>query len=301
MNPDKRFSTAEINRLKRGAPQGFDSMSKKPRASYNPSRPDARASSVHPQGPRNVPLRPPTLEPKRFQNSLFNIPVQSRSSQIHTQSNNTASLPLLIRPWQDSRQLNFFPGDIMFVKKDARGRLRTVQDLVGMNRSFKQIETTTQGAQAMKDKADELVDEYNFYGIYRNKTNVENQGYATGSSYHQDDLSRGRNQQELINVDVFGRSKVGNMFTANRAVLRGDHLGLALCQSVLGLGLDETRTRFVPTLNGEPPSEYSDWAILQRIPLGICSFSTRKVSWARTQIEDEDKNRKLPQLELLML
>lgn len=186
----------------------------------------------------------------------------------------------------------------MFVKKDARGRLRTVQDLVGMNRSFKQIETTTPGAQAMKVKADELVDEYNFYGIYRNKTNVENQGYATGSSYHQDDLSRGRNQQELINVDVFGRSKVGNMFTANRAVLRGDHLGLALCQLREG---NKMSTRFVPTLNGEPPSNYSDWAILQRIPLGICSFSTRKVSWAPTHIEDEDKNRKLPQLELLML
>ena len=300
MNPDKRFSTAEINRLKRGAPQGFGSMSKKPRASYNPSRPDAKSSHVHPQGPHNVPRRPPTLEPKRFHTSLFNIPVQNQSSQIHTQSNNTASLPLLIRPWQDRRQLNFFPGDIMFIKKDTRGRLRTVQDLVGMNRSFMAIEDSEETADERRDKTDALIKEYNFYGIYRNKTNVENQGYTRGSSYHQNDVPRGKSQQELINVDVFGRSKVGNMFSSDTNVLRGDHLGLAL---ITYDHLDRTRTRFVPTLNGKlsyiAPSGKTE--ILRWIPLGICSFSTRKVAWTKDIIEDADKNRKLPQLELLML
>tara|TARA_B110001452_G_scaffold267615_1_gene278492 strand:+ start:6413 stop:7336 length:924 start_codon:yes stop_codon:yes gene_type:complete len=307
MNPGKHFSVDEINRLKRAAPQGMAPMNKKPRASYNPSRPDARSTHVHPQGPHSVPRRPSTTEPKRFRTSLFNIPVQNQSSQIHSQSNNTASLPLLIRPWHDRRESNFFPGDLIFVKKDARGRLRTAQDLVGMNRTLKSFESG-QDAQAARTKADQFINEYNFYGIYRNKTNVENQGPAAGSSYHRDELTRGTNQQQLINVDVFGRSKIGNMFCVGgqqgNHVNRGDHLGLVLYRWASGAMI---HTRFYPTLNGVHPvplmsaQQPFEPYVIRRIPLGICSFSTRNVTWTDSIVLEEDKNRQLPQLELLML
>lgn len=299
MNPDKRFQDNEINRLKRGAPSGFALLNKKPRPSYNPRVPDARSSRVHPQGPHVAPRRPPTMEPKRFTNSLFNIPIQNQSSQIHTQSNNTASLPLLVRPWSDGRQAHYCAGDLLFVKKDQSRLLRTVHDLVSINNALKE-------ADGKPDEVQRIVDEYNFYGIYRNKTNVENQGFAAGSFRHQDALQTGRNQQELVNVDVFGRSKIFNIFGKVR---RGDHLGLALFNY-------DNKTRYFPTLNGDvvpveharklykdskTPQEILNGTVLSHIPLGICSFSTKTIEWNKDNVHDFNKIKKLPQLEFLML
>lgn len=313
MNPDKRFENDEINRLKRGAPSGFAFVNKKPRPSYNPRRPDARSSHVHPQGPHVAPRRPSGgLEPKRFTNSLFSIPIQNQSSQIHTQSNNTASLPLLVRPWADGRQTHYCAGDPLFVKKDHSRRLRTVHDLVSINNAFEDAENNKN-----TDTVNNIIDEYKFYGIYRNKTNVENQGFASGSFRHQDALQTGRNQQELINVDVFGRSKIFNIFGK---VKRGDHLGLALFkyEGKLSDGSSASLTRYFPTLNDEvvpvkhfkkiyesknlstQPSIISG-QVLSHIPLGICSFSTKSTEWGIDKVHDFNKIRELPQLEFLML
>jgi hypothetical protein len=99
-------------------------LGKRPREGFSSSTPGALGSTPgHSKGPRNVPFG-------------SNIPVQNVSSQIHTQTNTTASVPLLIKPWRNKTHVDYFPGDIIFTQKNQFGRLQTVSDLVQMNTEF---------------------------------------------------------------------------------------------------------------------------------------------------------------------
>jgi len=241
-------------------------LGKRPREGFSSSIPGALGSTPgHAAGPRNVPFG-------------SNIPVQNVSSQIHTQTNTTASVPLLIKPWRNKTHIDYFPGDIMFTQKNQFGRLQTVSDLVQMNNEF----AIDDGSGKFKEFKD--ID-YNFFGIYRNETNV--QGGI-----------RGKAQQMLINVDVFGRSKIANIFGT---VKKGDHVGLVLYG-------DNKKFHFRPTVNSVVPAKlaaefHDEKEPFMHVPIGIVSFTSRSVSERKIvqALRDRDAMTKLPQLEILIL
>lgn len=303
MDPNKRFSLDQINKLKRSAPQGMASVDKKPRVAYTSTQ---GVSSVHPQGPHIAPRRPPTLEPKRFTNSLFNIPVQNTASQIHTQSNNTASMPLLVRPYADNKHVQLQPGDILFVKKNTAGRyLSEVQNIFMLNNHLQtksKSDTTTYkfaGPAGLEE-----VNQWSFFGIYRNESNVTNAPMP--ATYHPP--SQDKNHQSLVNVDVFGRSRILNIFgdpTKHKTrPSPGDLLGLRLYRNTSTVN---GTMIFLPTINGKPAyaktndghkSQYLD------IPLGIVTFVSGTSS-GRYPTFDElttyDKNKKMSNMEILIV
>jgi hypothetical protein len=240
-------------------------LGKRPREGFSSSTPGALGSTPgHSQGPRNVPFG-------------SNIPVQNVSSQIHTQTNTTASVPLLIKPWRNKTHIDYFPGDIIFTQKNQFGRLQTVSDLVQMNAEF----AIDDGSGKYKEFAD--ID-YNFFGIYRNETNVQGG-------------TRGKAQQMLINVDVFGRSKIANIFGT---VKKGDHVGLVLYSG--------GHFHFRPTVNSKVPAKlaaefHDEKEPIMHIPIGIVSFTSRPVSERKIvrALMDRDGMTKLPQIEILIL
>tara|TARA_B110000902_G_scaffold264239_1_gene345181 strand:+ start:386 stop:1132 length:747 start_codon:yes stop_codon:yes gene_type:complete len=246
------------------------SLGKRPREGFSSSTPGALGYTPgHAKGPRGLPYG-------------SNIPVQNISSQIHTQTNTTASVPLLVRPWRDNNKLIFFPGNILFVEKSAKGMLNNVLGVAGLN----------------ENKVD--VSNYNFLGVYRNETNVVQH------------LERSRKQQLLINVDVFGRSRIANIFGN---VSQGDHVGLAL-----GTTEDNGQLKriLLPTVNGKVPKEVKHSILANPlyfgidgdnkkmsipIPIGVVSFTSKKVSGKKISdaLLDSDKMAQLPQIEILML
>lgn len=291
MDPNKRFSLDQINKLKRSAPQGMASVDKKPRVAYTSTR---GVSGVHPQGPHVAPRRPPTLEPKRFETPLFNIPVQNTSSQIHTQSNNTASLPLMVRPFVDGSHHNLQPGDILFVKKNNGGRyLRTVKNIFMLNHHLVTL------AEENVENALKEAREWMFYGMYRNETNVTN-APMPGTYYPP---SQNKNHQSLINVDVFGRSNIINIFgdpNKRRERCRsGDLVGLALYSSTA-----DKKVMYLPTRNGTPTFTLEDAKKHLDIPLGVVTFPKRTGRFPKvenlSQQHNKD-NKKMCSMEILIV
>lgn len=289
MDPNKRFSLDQINKLKRSAPQGMASVDKKPRVAYTSTR---GVSRVHPQGPHVAPRRPPTLEPKRFETPLFNIPVQNTSSQIHTQSNNTASLPLMVRPFVDGSHHNLQPGDILFVKKNNGGQyLRTVKNIFMLNHHLANL-----AKQSVENALGEAR-EWMFYGMYRNETNVTN-APMPGTYYPP---SQNKNHQSLINVDVFGRSNIINIFgDPDRHIKRcksGDLVGLALYSS-------DEKVMYLPTRNGKPTFTLESAIKHLDIPLGVVTFPKRTGRFPKlenlSQQHNKD-NKKMCSMEILIV
>ena len=291
MDPNKRFSLDQINKLKRSAPQGMASVDKKPRVAYTSTR---GVSGVHPQGPHVAPRRPPTLEPKRFETPLFNIPVQNTSSQIHTQSNNTTSLPLMVRPFVDGSHHNLQQGDILFVKKKAERYLSTVKNIFMLNHHLVTL------AKQDVEKALKEAREWMFYGFYRNETNVTN-APMPGTYYPP---SQHKNHQSLINVDVFGRSNIINIFgdpeKRTTRCMSGDLVGLALYSST-----DDKKVMYLPTHNGTPTFDVSGWTKEDlNIPLGVVTFPKRTGRFSKlenlSQQYNKD-NKKMCSMEILIV
>lgn len=258
-------------------------LGKRPREGFSSSIPGALGSTPgHRSGPQSVPYG-------------SNIPVQNISSQIHTPTNTTASVPLLIKPWRDRAHVEYFPGDIIFTKKDQRGRLQVVSDLAQMNIDLKEEKILPN-----LKKLHEL-DNYNFFGVYRNETNVQGSSSMVAGRLHP------KKQQMLINIDVYGRSRIANIFGS---VKQGDHVGLSLIADVTETveGKAVVTMQLVPTVNGkgkffEHKMERRETFEIMSIPIGIVSFTSRPVNDLQIQeaLIDRDKMTKLPQIEILML
>jgi hypothetical protein len=262
-------------------------LGKRPREGFSSSTPGALGSTPgHQSGPRSVPYG-------------SNIPVQNVSSQIHTQTNTTASVPLLIKPWRNKTHVEYFPGDIIFTKKDQKGRLQVVSDLTQMNRDLANSESTT--FRRLRDI------DYNFFGVYRNETNVEGSSSMVGGRLHP------KKQQILINVDVFGRARIANIFGA---VKQGDHVGLILYgvdgSDVDGSDVDgrNAEFQFRPSVNGKVPDKISNALVggtelkaRVHIPIGVVSFTSKPPNERAVvqALTDRRKMVKLPQIEILML
>ena len=293
-------------------------INKRPRESST----SVQSGGVHPHCPYNVPKRPGGYNPNssmRFANSIFNIPVQTHNSQIHQMTNNTASVPLMIKPYASNWHNNYAPGSPLFVCRNASGGrtpLHKVVDIPQLNHILLQTVNTNQpeGTETLRsdDSGDGLFAKYNFFGIYRNDLGKQ--------------ITTRRTQQNLINFDVFGRSKISNLFgrklfSHTARVQRGSIVGLAVVEvkcSQIKKSVDKSGKeidfnaiddvnkvwQIYPTVNNELPKNFLSNKIVRHIPLGIVSHAiSAQPSEAETlaALKDSTKLGALPQIEFLML
>lgn len=140
------------------------------------------------------------------------------TSTISLQTNTTTSLPFLIRPWSDGWHQKFTEGSILFCNKGGTdSRMTTAVDIPSMNYLCQQAVSLLPNAK--KGDNDLYPDpnksynnanfKYGFLGVIRN------------------DLLADSTLQKLYNVDVFGRSMIGNIFS-DQQMKRGDLVGLAI-------------------------------------------------------------------------
>lgn len=146
---------------------------------------------------------------------LGNIATQSRSTVKYLDTNPTASIPLMLRPWQEHYEKDYAPGSIIFCKQDKSGRspLITCADVPTMNYLFHEGRNGIQ-----MDKTPTRPEDYEFFGVFRNDAGkqVDHMGFPRYTNP----------KQRLIQCDVYGRAKVANFW--GRKLRTGQRLGLAL-------------------------------------------------------------------------
>lgn len=271
-------------------------------------RPDPGVSSVsaYKSGPRQGNTSAPSL-------SMLRNPTLT-NSKISLDTNVTSSVPIMIRPWLDGYEKQFAQGSILFVNIDEKAhRLSTVADIptinyVLENAQRKPIGGVNQAQQAMfvNSRVPEtfVKDGWNFFGIMRN------------------DMAADSQLQKLLNVDVFGRAMIGNIFGP---LNRGDHVGLALkymdCSqnggfaqpegnllpSVLIKGEGKKILQIVPTVNkklvDEPDkSKKGDYEV--HYPLGVVTHAVGRVPNAgqrKRALRSQNHFMLLPRIEILMI
>lgn len=250
-------------------------------------------------------------------------------SQISQQTNVTQSQPLIIRPWLDGWEKQYQQGSLIFVNKSnaiAPSRLCTTADLPTMNWILEKAYEKPTGNQTAKQhpmyKMKQLYDAggneglegkdgWNFHGIYRN------------------DMDMQSSLQRLINVDVFGRAMVGNIWGKMN---RGDVLGIGLKRinvDSLNTGMfvqpdgnllpniltgkgntevDEGKgvLQFVPIKNRKETLDYeenSQGIIEKYIQLGIVSHAVAKTpgqGLIKLALRSQDAFLRLPRVEILI-
>jgi len=272
-------------------------------------RPDNGVSSAraYKSGPRQGSSSAPSIAELRNP-TLVN-------SQISQQTNVTTSLPLIIRPWLDSYEAQFAQGSILFVNKEQKAhRLATVADLptlnyimenanrqANLNKPTQSMYTDTLSVQTFQKKG------WNLFGVMRNDMDADSQ------------------LQKLLNVDVFGRSMIANIFGPLK---RGDHVGLALKQIRTDLEyngfvqpsgnilpsviIDHASNpngilQLVPTINGKladvsDPDDALDYEV--HYPLGVVTHAVGRVpnlGHRKYALRSQAKYLKLPRVEILMI
>lgn len=144
------------------------------------------------------------------------------SGVVDIGSNSTSSLPVQARPWSPQCAVgDFSPGSLLFVRKDLEhASYKSVADLATANWLLRDARSLLaanganpegdMGAESHAGKNGWLAAKggWNFMGSLRNKY------LAPGSLI------------TLMNVDVFGRSKIGNIFS--KKLQTGDRVGIAL-------------------------------------------------------------------------
>jgi len=255
--------------------------------------PQVNSNRKHPRGPQQPPRN-------------GNIPVQVRSSQVHQMTNNTASVLLFARPFSDKTHEKITPGQILFTH-GGKGRMSTVLNLSQMNKYLAKgdacphncLDIAVRGEFASKDR-------YYFFGVMRNEAN--------GATYRQGQ----RTLQRLLNTDVWGRSKIANIFGCN--LHRGDVLGLALVKKyhtwhkTAGVKIGK-KWQWVPTVNGKlakyllnSPFQFHLENLqvdsLKSFKIGILSHAVSEKPAVHNMyraLEESDVLTTLPQVEILMV
>ena len=170
---------------------------------FYPSAPGAMPSvSNRPSGPQAPPSR------------AGNLVAQSRSTVKYMETNPTASMPLMIRPWQDHYEKDYAPGCLIFCKQDKAGRspLITCADAPTLNYLFHE-------GRGIGDEKNKIgPDDFEFFGIFRNDAGkqVDHLGFPKYTNP----------KQRLIQCDVYGRAKVANFW--GRKLKTGQRVGMAL-------------------------------------------------------------------------
>lgn len=271
-------------------------------------RPDSGLSNAattgslrDPGGPRAGSTAPPSFAELRN-------PTLS-NSKITYDTNTTASLPLLVRPWSQGYEQGFRQGSLLFVADaDCNPQMCTAADLPTLNFLLEnaRLDVADQ-SRRLQEKIlptdlDDLLKKWKFFGVMRN------------------DMMANSMLQKLYNCDVYGRAMIANIFGSK--LKRGDHVGLAVVKipdiravyqmyvqpegSLLPGALVKDGSdllQVVGTVNGEvkvmPKAE-----VVHRIPLGVISHAVAKVpsnSLIMRALRETDQYMLLPRIEILMI
>ena len=228
------------------------------------------------------------------------------NSKISHDTNTTASLPLLVRPWSEGYEKGFHQGSLLFVAtEDCNAQMCTVADLPTLNYLLENAHFVQTGNRRMQDKLvpktkREFLNKFNYFGIMRN------------------DMMANSMLQKLFNCDVYGRSMVANIFGKLR---RGDHVGLALLEcddnaknymmiptpqgTLLPRQLQTAGSKILQlcgTVNGK--ASVLQGEIVHHIPLGVVSHAVAKLpsdSFISRALRETDQFTLLPRIEILII
>lgn len=271
-------------------------------------RPDSGISNAattgslrDPGGPRAGSTAPPSFAEMRNP-TLVN-------SKITYDTNSTASLPLLIRPWSGGYENGFRQGSYIFVADaDCNPQMCTAADLPTLNYLLENAKLpSTDKSRRHSDKLlaktkDELLEKWKFFGVMRN------------------DMMANSMLQKLYNCDVFGRSMMANIFGSK--LKRGDLVGLAVVKvrdfrslypsymqpdgsALPGEVITDSSEvlQVCGTHNGEVNYDGAV-QVLHHIPLGVISHAVAKVpSWGfiKRALRESEQFKLLPRIEVLMI
>jgi len=233
------------------------------------------------------------------------------NSKITYDTNTTASLPLLVRPWSQGYEQGFRQGSLIFAAEaDCNAQMCTAADLPTLNFLLENA-ALTDTDRRLQDKLlpakadlDDLLRKWKFFGVMRN------------------DMMANSMLQKLYNCDVYGRSMIANIFGSQ--VKRGDTVGLAMVK----LNIRPTYTQFVQpegallpaalttdsiskecviiqvcgTVNEQPIGLSGD--VLHHIPLGVVSHAVTKKpsdSFILRALRERDQYTLLPRIEVLLI
>jgi len=154
------------------------------------------------------------------------------SGVIDLGSNSTSSVPIQARPWSTTANMPpLSPGALLFVRRDGKlvthglsKQLRSVADLPTMNWLLREALDQKASALGRSERMDA--------GSFKEQTGSV-LGTSTQPNTGWNFMGSLRNSYQtpgspviLHNCDVFGRTKIANLF--GRSVKTSDHLGLAL-------------------------------------------------------------------------
>lgn len=231
------------------------------------------------------------------------------NSKITYDSNTTASLPLLIRPWSQGYEKGFRQGSLIFVADaDCNAQMCTAADLPTLNFLLENArlnpadQSRRLQAKILPSDLDDLLAKWKFFGVMRN------------------DMMANSMLQKLYNCDVYGRAMIANIFGSK--LRRGDLVGLAVVKvsnirdlyqmyiqpdgGLLPEALIQDSSdllQIVGTVNGEVRS-IPNATIEHKIPLGVISHAVAKVpsnSFILRALRETDQYMLLPRIEILMI
>lgn len=231
------------------------------------------------------------------------------NSKISYDSNTTASLPLLVRPWSQGYEQGFRQGSLIFVADaDCNAQMCTAADLPTLNFLIEnaRLDPADQ-SRRLQDKIlpknlEDLLEKWKFFGVMRN------------------DMMANSMLQKLYNCDVYGRAMVANIFGSK--LKRGDLVGLAVVEisnirdqyqmyiqpdgGLLPSALiadGRNLLQIVGTVNGVcktmPTAQ-----IQHKIPLGVISHAVAKVpsnTFILRAMRETEQYMLLPRIEILMI
>lgn len=286
-------------------------------------RPDNGATSVTPYKSGPGPDR------GGIQNALANPTLAN--SQISQQSNVTTSLPLLVRPWANKWEQGFTVGSILFAHTGSNTdhRMTTTVDVPVLNYMLESAQRRVGRKQFNVENdmypkiGSDFTDDHfkwNYFGVVRN------------------DMMADSALQKLFNCDVFGRSMIGNIFSA-KPLCRGDQVSLFIVEIDTHKNYNffntpdgirqpqqctsEISYQVIGGKNGllcghsEKPSEQNNFIgnnlvgpneivkrIHREIPIGVVSHAVSRVpseGMIRNALRDQSRFTLLPQIEVLLL
>ena len=233
------------------------------------------------------------------------------NSKITYDTNTTASLPLLIRPWSQGYEQGFRQGSFIFAAEaDCNPQMCTAADLPTLNYLLENAALdATQSGRRLQQKLlpvqgdlEDLLRKWKFFGVMRN------------------DMMANSMLQKLYNCDVYGRSMVANIF--GEKVKRGDIVGLAMVKldirptysqfvqpegALLPAALTNTGDKCViiqvcGTVNEQPIGLEGE--VLHHVPLGVVSHAVTKKphdSFILRALRERDQYTLLPRIEVLLI
>ena len=239
------------------------------------------------------------------------------NSKITYDTNTTASLPLLIRPWSQGYEQGFRQGSLIFAADaDCNPQMCTAADLPTLNYLLENAALTDPDRRLQgkllpaTGDLDDLLRKWKFFGVMRN------------------DMMANSMLQKLYNCDVYGRSMIANIF--GEKVKRGDTVGLAMvklnirpvysqfvqpegallpaaltndsnneCKIIQVCGTVNEQPVGLPTADSQNPVE-----VLHHIPIGVVSHAVTKKpsdSFIIRALRERDQYTLLPRIEVLLI